>query len=152
MSNNFYECFRYKTCGSEDFSKIAKFWVRTMSHGHRSRDVDDVKRRSRFAQKDHNWCRIMGVWLWHWNQSLIIPMKTSKGPKTEKSTSSAFCSLFSSIAMTWCIMNSCHKVIRPIRNTTLKLCADCANQFVRNAWNCGKTKHESCILTTHNDF
>ena len=35
-----------------------------------------------------------------------------------------FCSLFSSIAMVWCIMNSCHMVVRSIRNTTLKLCAD----------------------------
>ena len=34
-----------------------------------------------------------------------------------------FCSLFSSTAMVWCIMNSCHKIVRSIRNTTLKLCA-----------------------------
>ena len=32
-----------------------------------------------------------------------------------------FCSLFSSIAMAWCIMNSCRKVVRSIRNTILKL-------------------------------
>ena len=51
-----------------------------------------------------------------------------------------FCLLFSSIAMTWCIMNSCHKVVWSIINTTLKLCADCSKLFVRNVQNCGKTK------------
>ena len=39
------------------------------------------------------------------------------------------------------IMNSCHKVVWLIGNTTLKLCADCAKQFVRNAQNCGKTNY-----------
>ena len=53
-----------------------------------------------------------------------------------------FCPLFSSIAMVWWIMKSCYKVVRLIINTTLKLCADCATQFVRNAQNWGKTKHE----------
>ena len=32
-----------------------------------------------------------------------------------------FCSLFSSIAVAWCIMNSCHNVVPSIRNTTLEL-------------------------------
>ena len=147
----------------------------------------------------------MTVWLWHWNQSPIVPMETSRRSKTEKSTSSSvkcegfvhsflglqwrgdhefliqcrtvyylevmrplheairqkrtelwknqsyilhhdnatahtsmlgrtflaknikfgqmwrFCSLLSSIAMPWCIMNSCHEIVRSIRNTTLKL-------------------------------
>ena len=49
--------------------------------------------------------------------------------------------------MAWCIMNSCHKVVRSIRNTTLKLCAVCAKQFVRNSQNCGKK--QSWIL--HHD-
>ena len=44
-----------------------------------------------------------------------------------------FCLMFSTISMAWCIMNSCHKVIRSIGNTILKLCAYCAKQFVRNA-------------------
>ena len=42
-------------CGSEHCYKIAKFWVKATAHGHRSSgDVDDVQRRSIFAQKDHN--------------------------------------------------------------------------------------------------
>ena len=57
-----------------------------------------------------------------------------------------FCSLFSSIAMAWCIMDSCDKVVRLIRNATLKLCADCAKHFVRNAHNCGKTNHGFCTI------
>ena len=59
-----------------------------------------------------------------------------------------FRSLDSSIAMAWCIMNSCHKVVWSIRNTILKLCADCAKQFVRNAQNCGKTNQEFCGMLT----
>ena len=34
--------------------KIAKFLAKISSHEHRLGDVDDVQRRSRFAQKDHN--------------------------------------------------------------------------------------------------
>ena len=70
--------------------QIAKFWAKTTSHGHRSGDVDDVQRRSRFVQKGHNWWRIMDVWLWHWNQRPIIPMETSRIAKiVQKSTSSS---------------------------------------------------------------
>ena len=60
-----------------------------------------------------------------------------------------FCSLFSSIAMGWCIMNFCKKVVRSIRYTALKFCADCAKQFVRNAQNCGKTSHGICTMIRH---
>ena len=55
-----------------------------------------------------------------------------------------FCSLFSSIAMAWC-----HKVVRSKRNTTLKLCADCVEQFSENAQNCGKTNHGFCTMITY---
>ena len=55
----------------------------------------------------------------------------------------------SSTAMTRCSMNSCHKVIRSIRKTTLKLCADCGKQFVRSAQNCGKINHGFCNMITH---
>ena len=41
------------------------------------------------AQKGHNWWRITSVWLWYWNQSLIIPMEASRRTKTKKSTSSS---------------------------------------------------------------
>ena len=57
-----------------------------------------------------------------------------------------FCSFFSSIAMAWCIMNSCHKVLRSIRIISLKLCSDCAKQFIRKALNCGNTNHEFCTI------
>ena len=35
-----------------------------------------------------------------------------------------FCSLYSSIAMARCILNSCYKIVWPIKITTLTLCAD----------------------------
>ena len=60
-----------------------------------------------------------------------------------------FCSLFASIAMAWSVMKSCHKVVRWIRNTNLKLCADCEKKFVRNAQICGRTNHWFCIMITH---
>ena len=50
-----------KSCGSEDCFKIAKFWAKTTSHGHRLGDVDDVQRRSRSVQTAHNWWRIMDI-------------------------------------------------------------------------------------------
>ena len=59
-----------------------------------------------------------------------------------------FCSLFSSIAMAWCIMNFCHKVIRSMRTITLNLCAECVKQFIRNAQNCEEIKHGSCTMIT----
>ena len=65
---------------NEDCFKIVKFWAKTTSHRYRLGD----------AQKVPNWWRIMGVWLWHWNQSQIIPMKVSRRTKTEKIISSSF--------------------------------------------------------------
>ena len=68
MPNKFYGCIRHEPWGSEDCSKIAKFWAKTISHGHRSGDVNDVQRRFRFAQKEHNWWRSMDVLLWQSSQ------------------------------------------------------------------------------------
>ena len=55
-----------------------------------------------------------------------------------------FCSLFPSIAMAWCIMNSYHKVVRSIRNTRraktekstsgLVKCEGFAHCFLRLQW------------------
>ena len=56
-----------------------------------------------------------------------------------------FCSLFSSIAMLWCIMNYFQKVVR----STLKLCSDYLKQYASNAQNCGKTNH-AAILQHYN--
>ena len=51
----FTDVLRHETCGSECCSKIAKLLAKTTSHGHCSGDVDDVQRRSKFAQKGYNW-------------------------------------------------------------------------------------------------
>ena len=45
-------------------------------------------------------------------------------------------------------MNSYHKVVRLVRNITLKLWADSPNQYVRNAQNYGKTNHGFCTMIT----
>ena len=39
----------------QDCFKIAKFRAKTTLNGHRSGDVDNDQRQSRFAQKGHNW-------------------------------------------------------------------------------------------------
>ena len=126
-------------------SKIAIFWAKTTSHGHRS---EDVQWRSKFAQKGRNWWRIMGVWLWHWNQSPMIPMAASRRAKTEIITSSSF----KGEGFAHCfLLLKCRGTlwILAVRNTTLKLCAVCAKQFVRNAQNCGKTNHGFCTKITY---
>ena len=56
----------------------------------------------------------------------------------------SFCLLFTLTAITWCMINSCHKIVSSIRNTTLKL-----KQYLRNAQNCGKTNHVVCSMITH---
>ena len=95
------------------FGDVGISFAKITSHKHCSGDVYDVQWRSRFAQKGNNWWRIMGVWLWHWNQSPILSMEAS--PKNRKKHVKfgemwSICSLFPTIAKAWCIMNSCHKV------------------------------------------
>ena len=66
---------------------------------------------------------------------ITIEAKGFQWVKTEKSMWSSWrhYSLFSLIPMAWCKMNSSHKVLRSIRNTIWKLCANGAKQFIRNA-------------------
>ena len=62
---------------------------------------------------------------------------------------------YCSIVMVWRIMNSCHKIVRWIRNTTLKLWSDCDNMITYQLthwwrWCCVwvfwlKTKPQSCL-------
>ena len=59
MPNIFYGCFRHENSVNKDCLEIAKFWAKTTSHGHHSRDVNDVQRWYRFPQKGHN-CRCKG--------------------------------------------------------------------------------------------
>ena len=41
-AKQFYGCFRQETSGTKYCSKIAKFLAKTTSHGHRTRDVNNV--------------------------------------------------------------------------------------------------------------
>ena len=63
------------------------FWW--LTYGHLTEDVDNVQRRFRFAQRGIGWWRIMGVCLWYWNESPIIPKEASRRAKTEKTTSNS---------------------------------------------------------------
>ena len=131
IPSNSYGCFRHETCGSEDCSKVIKFWAKTTLHGHCSGNVDNIQPRYRFAQKGHTTWRIMGVRLWHWGKTYF-----------KFGQMWMFSSLFSSIAMVWCPMNSFHNVVRAISNSCeadLKLCADLVKQFIRNVQNCANS-------------
>ena len=106
---------------------------------------NDVQRRYRFAQEGDNWWRIMGVWLWHWNWSLIIPKRPTRRAKTEKSTSSYIkCAGFAHcfLRLQW---RGASWILVP---SSYWQCIDCANQFVRNAHNCRKTNHGFCTMIT----
>ena len=46
-------------------------------------------------------------------------------------------------------MESCHKIVGSIRNTTLKLCTDWVKQFIGNAQNCKKANLGFCTMVMH---
>ena len=49
----------------------------------------------------------------------------------------------------YCNGVACHKAVWSIRDTTLKLSADCAMQFVGKAQNCGKINRGSYTMITY---
>ena len=84
------------------------------------------------------------------SQSSIISMETAVRTKTEKCCPSSidcetFAYSFIRLQGALCIMSSCHRVERSIRNIIWKLCAICTKPFARNDRICGRTKKGSCI-------
>ena len=55
MPNNFYECIIHESRGSEDYSKIATFLVKTTSLEHRSGDIDDPDLLKKVVTDDESW-------------------------------------------------------------------------------------------------
>ena len=76
-------------------------------------------------------------------------IETEAVEDTKKRLSKVLLTIFFDCTMAWCIMISCHKDVRSIRNTSLKLKAACLKQFVRNKQNCGKTNRGFCTRITH---
>ena len=72
-----------------------------------------------------------------WTLSLATLARQDRKKRAKFGRMWRFCLQFSSIAGTWWIMSSCHRVERSIRNITCKSCAICAKQSARNAriWN-----------------
>ena len=95
-------------------------------------NVDEVQRRARFTQKGHNWCRIMEVWLWHWNHWKKLRQ------------------LQPNVKVLLTVFFDCnsHKVILPIRNTTWSYAPN-AQSNSSETHNCGKTKDGFCKMITH---
>ena len=141
-------------CDSVDRFKIAKFSAKTTSHGHRLGDVDGVQRRSRFAQKGHNWWRITispgndiesKVQSWQWKHPEEPRQKKARLVRSNVKVLSIFFLRLNRME---------HHDFLPqgrksISNITLKLYVDCIKQFVRNAQNCGKTNHGFCKMITY---
>ena len=121
-----YECFRHETCCSELCTIIAKFWAKTTSHRHCSEDIDDVQRRSRFAQKGHNWWRIVGVCHSIETKGQSSQWKRPEEPRLKKkhakfSQMYRFCSPFSSITMAWYIIEVMRQLREAIRQKRTEL-------------------------------
>ena len=159
MPSNFHECFSHETCGRENYSEIAKFWAKQ-----RRMDIDQEKLTTfnddpellkKIITGDESWVYGYDIEAKaQWSQWKLPEEQAKSNKKTRKKHVKfgqmwRICSLFSSITMAWCIINSCHKVVRPIRNTKLKFYTDCSKQFFRNTQNCGKTNHGFCTLMTH---
>ena len=101
---------------------VPKLLIFEQRQRHMDIDQDNVQRRSRFAHKSHNLWRIIGDTAMtlkpkpnHLKRSILKSQDWKKHVKF--CWMWRFCLLFSSIAMVWCIINSCHKIVRPIKNT-----------------------------------
>ena len=78
-------------CGNEDCFKIAKFCAKTKSNGRRSGEVEDVQRRSRFAQNGHE------SWVYCYDIETKSQLSEWKPPKKAfqvRSNVKAFLSIF----------------------------------------------------------
>ena len=125
-----------------------KFLTKTMSHGHRSGAVDWLhSTKIQICSKSSQLAMDRGF-----RAMTFIPTRNHSNQikHVKFGQMRRLCLLFSLIAISRCVMKSCHTVVRLIKNTTLKLCADCAKQFVRNTQNCGKTHkktyHEFAVV------
>ena len=79
-----------------------QFWVKTTSLWHRSRDVNDVQRQSRFAQKGgESWA--YGLKPKHYQPNSSVQKSQDRKKPIKFGQIRWFCSLFSSIAMAWCM-------------------------------------------------
>ena len=112
------------------------------------RFVSNFVWKTKLSARTHSEC-----WLWHmvklpWTLSLATLARQDRKKRAKFGRMWRFCLQFSSITGAWCIMSSCHRVERSIRNITCKLCAICAKQSARNAWICGRTKISFCTLIT----
>ena len=74
-----YQWFGHDTGRREIRTKITQFQPKTHCWG----DIGLCPRRPKFSAEGHNWWRIMGLWLWRWNQSSNIPMEAAARAKTE---------------------------------------------------------------------
>lgn len=74
--------------------KLQNYWTKTTSLRHCSGALERCERRSRFAQKSHNWWHIMVVWLWHENRNPIIPMKIEKKIRQVRSNVKVWLTVF----------------------------------------------------------
>ena len=112
---------------------------------------DDIDLLKKVITDDESWVHSYDIK----TKAQIIPMEAFRRGKIERSTTSSvkcegFVHCFLRLkwrGKSWIL--AIVLVVRPIGNATLKLCTDCAKQFVRNAQNCGKTNHGFAAMITH---
>ena len=117
---------------SEDSSKIAKFWAKTTSHLDYSGDIDDIQ-----------WLVTNRMYM----AMTLKPKPDLPNGSVQKSHDRKKHIKFIRTLLT--VFFDCNDLSLSIRNTTLKLCTDCAKQFIRNAQNCGETNHGFWTIIKH---
>ena len=136
----FDSCFAWTCFGSSSIFAYSKKWIKE--------SVSNFVWKTKLSVRTHSEC-----WLWHmvklpWTLSLAALARKDRKKRAKFGRMWRFCLQFSSIAGVWCIMSSCHRVERSIRNITCKLCAICAKQSARDSRICGRTKIGFCTMIT----
>ena len=136
----FDSCFAWTCFGSSSIFAYSKKRIK--------KSVSNFVWKIKSSTRTHSEC-----WLWHmvklpWTLSLATLARQDRKKRAKFGRMWRFCLQFSSIAVAWCIMSSCHRIERSIRNITCKLCAICEKQSARNARICGKTKIAFCTTIT----
>ena len=136
----FDSCFAWECFGSSSIFAYSKKSIKE--------SVSNFVWKTKLSAQTHS-----EYWLWHmvklpWTLSLATLASQDRKKRAKFGRMWRFCLQFSSIAGTWSIMSSCHRVERSIRNITCDLFAVYAKQSARNARICGRTKIGFCTIIT----
>ena len=139
MPNNFYGCFRHEQ--KRRRMDIAQEMLTTLK--------DDPDLLKKF---------ITGHELWVHGCDIETKAESSQWKCPEETRSKKAFQVWSNMKVLLTVFFDSNDVVhhkfltqgrRVNKETTFKLCSDCAKQFVRHAQNCEKTNHEFYTMITH---